>query len=32
MKAKIYRTDIMGEIEIIIDKKGKIKIEKFIDK
>lgn len=29
--AKIYRTDKNGEIDIEVDKNGKIKIEKFIE-
>ena len=29
-KTKIYRTDINGEISIFVDKKGKVKLEKFI--
>lgn len=28
---KIYRTDQMGEISIIVDKKGKMKMKKFIE-
>lgn len=27
---KIYRTDEMGEVSIVIDNKGKTKIKKFI--
>jgi len=29
--AKIYRTDEMGEISLIVDRKGRIKINKFIE-
>ena len=29
--AKIYRTDKMGEITLIIDNKGKIKVKRFIN-
>lgn len=31
LNCKIYRTDEAGEISIIIDSKGKIKIKKFIE-
>lgn len=30
IKAKIYRTDLNGEISIFVNKKGKIKINTFI--
>lgn len=30
--SKIYRTDQMGEISIIVNKKGRIKIKKYIEK
>lgn len=28
---KVYRTDTDGEISILVDKKGRIKIKKFIE-
>ncbi len=31
LNCKIYRTDVNGEISIIIDSKGKIKVKKFIE-
>lgn len=28
---KIYRTDQMGEISVVVNNKGKIKVKKFIE-
>ena len=30
--AKIYRTDVMGEISIDVNKKGGVKVRRFIAK